>query len=174
MTVSISQLKEYWDIMKQYYLPEQRKMRLLDATDRGELWKALGTAFPPYQILPDTNYVSYVKTNLLASIYTVTKSANIMPTSEKDKELIENLNIALERIWSLSKVGFYQFQAGERAALLNLGYTQVGWDDSVVAGSGDTFYKGNVTLKNISPLKFMRDPFAVDLDSSGYCCTLPW
>jgi hypothetical protein len=171
MTISLSKLKEYWDIMKQFYLPEQRKMRLLDATDNADLWKALAAKFPSYQILPDTNYVAYVKNNLLASIYTVTKSADIMPTSEKDKELIVNLNIALNRIWSLARVGYYQFQAGERAALLNVGYTQVGWDDSVTAGSGDSFYKGNVTLKNISPLKFMRDPFAPDLDSSGYCCT---
>jgi hypothetical protein len=171
MAKTVAELRELWDIMKTYYLPEQRKMRLLDATDQGELWKALAAKFPDYQILPDTNYVSYVKNNLLASIYTVTKSADIMPTSEKDKELLVNLNIALDRIWSLSKVGYYQFQAGERAALLNMGITQVGWDDSVTAGSGDAFYKGNVTLKNISPLNFMRDPFATDLDTAGYCCT---
>lgn len=171
MPKTISALKELWDIMKQYYLPEQRKMKLLDAIDNGELWKAIGAQFPAYQILPDTNYVSYVKNNLLASIYTVTKSADIMPTSEKDKELMVNLNIAMGRIWSLSKVGYYMFQAGERAALLNVGYTQVGWDDSVTAGSGDAFYKGNVTLKNLNPLNFMRDPFAPDLDTSGYCVT---
>jgi hypothetical protein len=170
MSIAISKLKEYWDIMKQYYIPEQRKMRLLDSTDSGELWKALAANFPSYQILPDTNYVTYVKNNLLASIYTVTKSADVTPTSEKDKDIITNINIALDRVWALSKVGFYQFQAGERAALLNIGLTQVGWDDNMVAGSGDAFYKGNVTLKNINPLKFMRDPFAVDLDASGYCC----
>lgn len=171
MAITLSQLKEYWAIMTQYYLPEQRKMRLLDATDRGEMWKALNTKFPPYQILPDTNFISYVKNNILASIYTVTKSADIMPTSEKDKEIVINLNVALDRIWALSKVGYYQFQAGERAALLNVGITQVGWDDNLSGGSGDAFYKGNVTIKNVSPLKFMRDPFAVDLDTSGYCCS---
>ena len=29
----------------------------------------------------------------------------------------------------------------------------------------------NVTLKDIHPMKFMRDPFATSLDTSGYCCT---
>ena len=170
MKITISELREYWDIMKQYYLPEQRKMRLLDSTDRGDLWKALAVKFPEYQILPDTNWINYVKNNILASIYTVTKCADVMPTSEQDKEIVTQINIALRRIWNLSKVGYYQFQAGERAALLNLGVTQVGWDDTMTGGSGDAFYKGNVCLKNHSPMKYMRDPFAPDLESSGYAC----
>jgi len=95
MEITISELREYWDIMKQYYLPEQRKMRLLDSTDRGDLWKALAVKFPEYQILPDTNWVNYVKTNILASIYTVTKCADVMPTSEQDKEIVTQINIAL-------------------------------------------------------------------------------
>lgn len=171
METTMTQLKEMWDICYQYYTREQRKMKLLDATDRGDLWKALGTKFPPYQILPDTNWISYVKNNLVASIYTVGKSASILPTSEEDKQLVMDLNIALERVWSLSNIGYYQFRAGERASLLNMGITQVGWDDKVVGGSGDFFYKGNVVLKNIDPIKFMRDPFAESLDVSGYCMT---
>lgn len=144
-------------------------MRLLDSVDRGDLWKALGAKFPSYQILPDTNHTTYVKTNLLASIYSVVKAAQVMPTREADVGIIENINVALDCIWNLGNIGYYQFQAGERCALLNVGYTQVGWDEDLTAGSGDSFYKGNVTLKNINPIKFMRDPFAEDLDSAGYC-----
>lgn len=144
-------------------------MRLLDSVDRGDLWKALGAKFPSYQILPDTNHTTYVKTNLLASIYSVVKAAQVMPTREADVGIIENINVALDCIWNLGNIGYYQFQAGERCALLNVGYTQVGWDEDLTAGSGDSFYKGNVTLKNINPIKFMRDPFAEDLESAGYC-----
>jgi hypothetical protein len=169
MTISISQLKEYWDLMISYYGKEHRRMRLLDSVDRGDLWKALGAKFPSYQILPDTNHTTYVKTNLLASIYSVVKAAQVMPTREADVGIIENINVALDCIWNLGNIGYYQFQAGERCALLNVGYTQVGWDEDLTAGSGDSFYKGNVTLKNINPIKFMRDPFAEDLDSAGYC-----
>lgn len=146
-------------------------MKLLDATDRGELWKALKAKFPPYQILPDTNLITYVKNNILASIYTVIKSAELQATSEEDTEIIMHLNIALERIWDLGNVGFFQYQAGERAALLNMGLTQVGWDEKLSGGSGNSFYKGNVTLRNIDPLKFMRDPFATSLETSQWCCT---
>lgn len=167
----IEKLNGYFDTCRSHYSKVHKKMKLLDATDSGELWKALNAKFPHYQILPDTNFVSYIKSNLLASIYTVTKGADIQPTSEKDKDLIVNLNVAMERIWKLSNVGYYQFQAGERAALLNMGITQVGWSESIVGGSGDAFIKGNIVLKNINPMKFMRDPFATSLDTSSYCMT---
>lgn len=166
-----AKLKGLYDTARTYYQTAQRKMDLLDQVDRGDFWKALKGKFPCYQILVDTNYVNYVKSNLLASVYTVTKSAEVMPTSEEDKELVTNLNVALDNIWELSNVGFFQYQAGERAALLNLGITQVGWDDNIVCGKGSNFTKGNIVLKNIDPMKFMRDPFAVDLDTSAYCMT---
>jgi len=164
-------IKEWYDLALSYYTKDHKRMRLLDSTDRGYLWKALKAKFPAYQILPDTNYVTYVKNNIVASIYTVTKKADIEPTSEEDVELTENLNIAMDRIWNLSKVGYYQFKAGERTALLNYGLTQVGWDDTLSAGSGNAFYRGNVTLKNINPIKFVRDPFASCLDEAGWCMT---
>ena len=68
-------------------------------------------------------------------------------------------------------VPYYQFQAGERAALLNIGITQVGWDNSIMQGTADNFIRGNVSMKNIDPLKFMRDPYAKDLETSAYCVT---
>lgn len=167
----LEKLKGYYDTCVQYYAKEHKKMRLLDATDRGDMWKAIGAKFPKYQILPDTNHVSYVKNNILASIYTVTKGASIAPTSEEDKQLAMDLNIALENVWHRARVGFTQFQTGERAALLNLGLTQVGWDEDLSGGTGNTFYKGNVTVKAIDPMKFMRDPFSDNLDVAGYCMT---
>lgn len=167
----LQELKENFDDAKIYYAPLQKKLRLLDATDQGKLWEALGAKFPPYQILPDTNFVSYIKTNLLASLYTVAKSAEIQPFSEDDKEIVTQLNIAMEQIWQNCGIGYHQFLAGERAAILNMGLTQVGWSEQLTGGSGSSFYKGNVTVRNIDPMKFMRDPFAPDLDTSGWCCT---
>ena len=167
----LARLKGYYDTCIQYYAKEHRKMKLLDATDRGDLWKAIAAKFPKYQILPDTNHVSYVKNNILASIYTVTKGASIAPTSEEDKQLAMDLNIALENIWHRARIGFTQFQTGERAALLNLGLTQVGWDEELSGGTGNAFYKGNITVKAIDPMKFMRDPFSDNLDVAGYCMT---
>lgn len=169
--ISIQCLQDYWNLMKQHYARDHKKMRMLEQIDSGDLWKAIKAKFPAYQILPDTNFVNYVKSNIVASLYTVMKSASILPTSKDDQQICMQINIALERLWSLGNFGYYQFQAGNNAALFNVGYTQVGWDESVTAGTGNALYKGNVTLKNISPIKFMRDPFSTSLETAGYCCT---
>lgn len=169
--VALSTLRRNWDIAFSNYTKIHRKMKILDAADRSRLWQAISAKFPKWQITPDSNWVSYVKSNLVASIYTVTKGASLLPSSDDDREIIEHLNTALEYIWDMSDVGYYQLQAGSNAALLNLGVTQVGWDPDAQGGKGDTFYKGNLVLKNISPLHYMRDPFAEDLDSSAYVMT---
>lgn len=168
----LCKLKEYYDIAKAQYAPEQKRIKLLDAVDSTDVWKAMKMSFPKHQILPDTNYVTYVKSNLVASIYTVSKVPSILATSDEDKEIVMRLNVAMERIWNQSRVGMYQMRAGERAALCNMGITQVGWDNHVVGGSRDSFYKGKVVLKNIDPIKFMRDPFATSLEDAKYCMTI--
>lgn len=170
LRVPVGKLREQFDLCRSQYAKEHRRMQVLDLTDRGGLWEALGAKFPPYQILPDTNHVSYIKNNMVASIYTIAKCADLLPTSEKDKDIITNINVALEQEWSLTNIAKMQKQAGSNAALHNIGITQIGWDENMVSG-GDTIQKGQVRAKNISPLKFMRDPFAIDLKNSGYCMT---
>lgn len=170
----ITRLTGYWDMMVSKYAREFTKIKVLDATDRGEFWTALGIKFPPYQILPDTNFVSYVKSNLLASLYSVAKSAELMPTAEADKELVQQLNVALDAYWDTAKVGLFQFQAGERAALCNLGLTQVGWSEDFIQGAGERVQKGQVRLKNINPLQWMRDPSAAEYTDAQYCCTFDY
>lgn len=165
----INKLREYFDLCRSSYSKIHQKMKVLDMVDSADLWKALNAKFPKYQILPDTNFISYVKSNLVASIYTICKSAELQPTSEDDKELVLNLNVAMDRVWNTSKVGYYQFLAGDRAALMNIGITQVGWDDDVHIKNRGTITKGNITLENVSPIEFMRDPSAKDLDSAAYC-----
>ena len=169
--ITIEQLKENWKEAQAAYQPAFKRAQVIDATDRGKLWKAINANFPKYQVLPDTNHVSYVKNNLLASLYSVGRSAELLPTTEEDMETVTHLNIVLDHIWDTQQVAYYQMLAGERAALLNIGITQVGWDNNVLKGTDDMFSKGTATLKNISPLKFMRDPFAIDLETSAYCMT---
>ena len=168
--VTLEQLKKNYDIARRQYRKAFKRARILDATDSGYMWEAIKAKFPKYQILPDTNHVSYVKNNLLASIYTVGKSATIAATSEDDKEIVEHINAFMDNFWEVCNVGYYQMMAGDRAALLNLGITQVGWDAEGDWIGGDGI-KGVPTYKNINPLKFMRDPYAIDLDHSAYCIT---
>ena len=168
--VEVEKLHQQFDLCQQHYAKEHMRMRVLDLTNRGGLWEALKAKFPPYQILPDTNHTSYIAGNMVASVYTINKCAELLPTSDKDRDIIVNLNIAIEQEWNLSNMGMFQQQAGANAALHNIGITQVGWDDNIIWG-GDTQQKGQIRAKNISPLKFMRDPFAVDLQNAGYCMT---
>ena len=154
----LGKLKQNYEYCKQYYGREHRRMRLLDATDKGDLWKACRAKFPPYQLLPDTNFVSFVHYNILASIYTVSKSAQIVPTCEEDVEFCERMNVAIEHDWGKNSVGYYQFLAGDRASLLNLGITQVLWNES----------KKQVAYKNVDPIHYMRDPNSESLEVAGY------
>lgn len=165
-------LKGQHDRAVSAYAKAFKKARILDRADRDSIWEALNMKFPPYQILNETKHVSYIKNNFLASIYSVGKSAQLVPTSENDKQVVEDINQFLNHFWSAARVGFFQFQAGERAALINLGITQVGWDNNMIGGNrSESFYKGAPVYKNINPLKFMRDPYAVDLESASYCIT---
>jgi hypothetical protein len=168
--VDVKELKELFDVALSEYQPIHKRMRILDAADRGKLWKAIQAKFPNYQVLPDTNDVTYVKTNLLAALYSIGRSAHLMPTSEHDVSIINLLNMAIENIWDTLSVPYYQMQAGERAALLNLGVTQIGWDNSIISGTGDSFSKGRPVFKNIDPLKYVRDPYAIDLEHAHFAC----
>lgn len=154
----LRKLKHNYEYCKQYYGKEHKRMRLLDATDKGELWKACHAKFPPYQLLPDTNFVSFVHYNILASIYTVSKSAQLVPTCEEDVEFCERMNVAVEHDWDKNSVGYYQFLAGDRASLLNLGVTQVFWNEN----------RKNIGYKNVDPIHYMRDPNAESLDTAAY------
>ena len=171
--ITIQQLNDWFSIAAAEYAPAHRRARKLDAADRGRLWEAVGAKFPKYQILTDTNQVHYIKSNILASIYTVGKGATLLPTSEHDKDIVEQLNVAIENIWRVLDVAKYQSEAGERAALLNLGITQVGWDNNIVVGKPNNphFHKGDVVLKNINPMRFMRDPFSKSIELAQYCVT---
>ena len=169
--IELSKLLNYLNVDRTEYTKAHQRARRVDALDRNKLWEAINSKFPAYQLLPQTNHVSYIKNHIVASIYTVGKSAQLQYTSQEDKDIVTNLNIALEHIWANRNVAFYQLQAGERAALLNLGVTQVGWDNEIITGKSDNFEKGQVVLKNIDPLKYYRDPYAADLDTASHVIT---
>ena len=151
------------------YTKVLERMRILDGTDRGKLWDVVAAKFPKYQLTPDSNWINYIKENLVASIYTTGKYATLTPKSKDDIEFVVEFNAALETIWDNIKAEYYQFLAGERAALLNLGITQVGWDKNIVGGTKNYWYKGDIKFKNIDPMKFRRDPYADVFDNAEYC-----
>lgn len=145
------------------------RMRILDGTDRGKLWDTIRAKFPKYQLTPDSNWINYTKENLVASIYTTGRYATLMPKSNADIQFVVEFNSALETIWDNIMAEYYQFKAGERAALLNIGITQVGWDKNLIGGTKNYWYQGDIKFKNIDPMKFRRDTYADVFDNSDYC-----
>lgn len=151
------------------YTKVLNRMRILDGTDRGKLWDTIRAKFPKYQLTPDSNWINYTKENLVASIYTTGRYATLMPKSNADIKFVIEFNSALETIWDNIMAEYYQFKAGERAALLNIGITQVGWDKSLIGGTKNYWYQGDIKFKNIDPMKFRRDTYADVFDNSDYC-----
>ena len=151
------------------YTKVLERMRILDGTDRGKMWEVVNAKFPKYQLTPDSNWVNYIKENLVASIYTTGRYAELMPRSDDDVKYCNEFNAALATIWDQTKADYYQFLAGERAALLNIGITMVGWRKNILGGTTNHWYQGDVVFKNIDPMKFRRDPYADVFDNSEFC-----
>ena len=151
------------------YTKVLERMRILDGTDRGKMWEVVNAKFPKYQLTPDSNWVNYIKENLVASIYTTGRYAELMPRSDDDVKYCNEFNSALATIWDQTKADYYQFLAGERAALLNIGITMVGWRKNILGGTTNHWYQGDVVFKNIDPMKFRRDPYADVFDNSEFC-----
>jgi len=167
--VCLNSIKEKIKDTNAHYTKATQRMRILDGADRGKVWDVVRAKFPSYQLTPDTNWVNYIKDNLVASIYTTGRYGELMPRSEDDVQLCIEFNSAMDTIWANVKADYYQMLAGERAALLNLGITMVGWDKNLVGGTKNYWYKGDIIFKNIDPMKFRRDPYADEFDNAEFC-----
>ena len=167
--VSLQTIKDRIQDTDTRYLKVLQRMRILDGTDRGKMWDVVSAKFPKYQLQPDSNWVNYIKENLVASIYTTGRYAELVPRSDEDIKYVTEFNSALGTIWDQVKADYYQFLAGERAALLNIGITMVGWRKDLLGGTANHWYKGDIVFKNIDPMKFRRDPYADVFDNSEFC-----
>lgn len=167
--VCLNDVKDKIKDTNAHYTKAIQRMRLLDGADRGKVWDVVRAKFPSYQMTPDTNWVNYIKDNIVASIYTTGRYGELMPRAEDDIQLCIEFNSAMDTIWANTKADYYQMLAGERAALFNLGITMVGWNKNLVGGTKNYWYKGDIIFKNIDPMKFRRDPYADEFDNAEFC-----
>jgi len=172
--ITTTQLKGYWDAAVQAYAPALRRMSMLRGANNNRMWEAIGAKFPKDQILPYTNHVSYVRSNILAGLYTVGRQGNLIPSTEEDKGLVTELNQMLDAVWTLSDIPYIQLQAGNDAALYNIGITHVGYDATKTGVAGNGFIKGDVVCTHKSPLRFMRDPYAKEWEKGRFCIDWDW
>jgi len=167
--LKLSQLKGYWDLTKTEYASAVERMRYLDGADRTKMWETLGLNLPKYQLKPETNHVNYIKDNVLNSVYTISKWAEAYPITDDGPRLANEFNIMFDALWEQLEVQDIQLSAGERAALLNVGITQVGWDKDKIYKDPNGTIKGMPELKNIDPMRFRMDPFADSLQAGRFC-----
>lgn len=167
--ITLQSIKDRIEETDSRYTKVLERMRILDGADRGKLWDVINAKFPKYQLTPDSNWINYIKENLVASIYTTGKYAELIPRSDEDVKFCIEFNSAMDTIWDNIKAEYYQILAGERAALLNIGITQVGWRKNLVGGTKNHWYQGDIVFKNIDPMKFRRDPYADVFDNAEYC-----
>lgn len=157
---TLDTLRQYWDRAKAGKQKAMRLFKLLNAFDEGKQWETLGVKMPPYQLKPNTNWVKKTKNDIVNSVYAGGYVGQVLPIRAEDKESADLLNRYLEYAFDKTDAYLMQLYAGERAALLNIGITQIGWDAHVISGTKDALSNGEIEFKNIDPMSFYCDPSA--------------
>lgn len=158
----IDKIMELFDYFSSERLPYERMWKLLDAYDSGKFWSHVGGIMPSYCIKPDTNWVTYIKNSFVNSLYIGTYRGDVFCRKYKDEKKTLAVNEFLE--YTFNKLGMTKLQrnAGERAALLNFGATEIGWNADIIDGMKDNRFHGDLEAKHIDNLSLFLDPSTID------------
>jgi hypothetical protein len=137
---------------------KERVWRMLDAYDSGEFWDTIKNRLPKHQIIPDTNHVFYVKDNIVNSTYAAPYIADVLPNDPGDQEESRVINKFLEYEYNRHNLGEKQLKIGTRAALLNCGFLQLGWNSDTSFKVGDQTNKGEIEVTPRDPMAVLLDP----------------
>ena len=143
---------------KQHRTKKERIWRMIDAYDSGEFWDTIRHRLPKHQIIPDTNHVFYVKDNIVNSTYAAPYIADVLPLDPSDQEQSRKINKFIEFEFNRHYMGDKQLKIGTRAALLNCGFLQLGWNDDVQYKVGDQINKGELEVTPRDPMATLLDP----------------
>lgn len=155
-------LMDLFEYFSSERLPYERLWKLLDAYDSGEFWAHVAKVMPQYTVRPDTNWISYVKDSYVNSLYVGSYRGDVFCRKYRDEQTALMINEFLEYIFNKTKIKDVQLEAGERAALLNFGATEIGWNADIIDGPGDELYHGEVEAKHIDNMSLFLDPSSVD------------
>lgn len=155
------ELLSLYHTFKEGRRPHEKVWRLIDAYDSGRFWETVKLKISKHQLLPETNYINYIKTNYCNSIYSGDYIGTVLPRSQEQQQPVYHLNRFIEYIFDKLNINYYKLLAGERAALLNFGAIQFGWDNDVVDGVYKK-HKGEIEAKFIDPINLYLDPAVID------------
>lgn len=157
-TQTIMDLKNHFSEARK---PYEQLWKLLDAFDRGFFWDIIKKNIPSFALKPDTNWINYVKSSIVNGLYTGNYRGDVFPRSLKYKDLSIRLNGFIEYAFNKLNIDEHLISSGERAALLNFGAVQLGWNPDIIDGA-DTLFSGDLDIKFIDNLSLLLDPSVVD------------
>ena len=134
----------------------------LDAYDSGEFWADTAKTLPKHQILTDSNYVSIVKDAHLNSVYAGRYIADVIARNFEDDDMARKINAWLQFTYERLGLGYEQLLVGERAALLNVGAVQCGWNPASRGMDVMKRYKGDLEVRFLDPYSLYIDPEVKD------------
>lgn len=117
-TDTLRKITEYFELGKRFYANDFQKMKILDLTDRGQLWKAIGII----SLVSDSTgheLHNRLRQAQLVCVHLFCSQVRRNHANLRSRQRPQvNLNVALDALWDTRNIGYYQFKAGERAALL--------------------------------------------------------
>ena len=154
----IEEVESMRKMFKNRRTKKERIWRMLDAYDTGEFWDTIRHRLPKHQIIPDTNHVFYVKDNIVNSTYAAPYIADVLPVDPGDMEEARTINKFLEYEYNRHYLGEKQLKIGTRAALLNCGFIQLGWNKDANFKVGENTNKGEIEITPRDPMAVLLDP----------------
>lgn len=139
----------------------ERLWKVLDAYDKGDFWTVINNKLPDYSVKPDTNWINYVKTNYVNSLYVGSYRGVVIPRKYQYNQQALAINEFIEYIFNKLDIPGIQMQIGERAALLNFGAVEFGWKSDIIDG-GENLFTGDLEVKAIDNLALYLDPSVKD------------
>lgn len=160
----VEKIMKLFDHFSSERLQYERLWKLLDAYDSGEFWKQVKDFMPGYAIKPDTNWVDYVKETYINSLYVGSYRGDVFCRKYNYEKETLAINEFLEYMFNKLKINQRQLEAGERAALLNFGATELGWNADIIDGVSDDngLFSGEVEAKHIDNMNLFLDPSSID------------
>ena len=155
---TIEEVETMRKLFKTHRKRKESVWKLLDAYDSGEFWETLRAKLPKHQIIPDTNYVFYIRDNIVNSTYSAPYIADVLPVDSEDMDEARKLNKLIEYDYNRKELGELQLRIGARTALLNVSFLQIGWDSTKSYTIKDNVNKGDFVFTKRDAMATLLDP----------------
>lgn len=162
LNYTAEKLLKLFDRYSEARLPYERMWKVLDAYDSGDFWNYVAKVLPNYAIRPDTNWINWIKENYINSLYVGSYRGDVFCREAKNEDITLAINEFLEYIFNKLEFQYVQHSVGERAALLNFGAIEFGWNSSIIDGSKDNKFTGEIEVRTIDNLSLFLDPSVID------------